>query len=250
MSADFHSHESDGATVGGRVYTLPDSIPSSPASGLSVHPAGTGPEHSFRYRVVKRLLDIALVLLASPVLLLITLVIAAAIRIGSPGPIFFSHRRIRRPGAFFSMGKFRTMCVNSTEILEAYLAANPEARVEWHKYHKLRHDPRITPIGHFLRRTSLDELPQLWNVFTGSMSLVGPRPIVAAEVEKYGEYFADYCRVKPGITGLWQISGRSGVGYQERVQFDREYVRNWSLTRDMIILVKTLRCVLHQDGAY
>ena len=249
MSADFHSHDSDGATVGGRVYSLPESIPSS-AAGLPAHPAGLGPERLFRYRVIKRLFDICMVLLASPLLLLVTLLIAAAIRIGSPGPIFFSHRRIRRHGAFFTMLKFRTMCANSAEVLETHLAANPSARIEWQQFHKLRDDPRVTPIGRFLRRTSLDELPQLWNVLSGTMSLVGPRPIVAAEVEKYGEYFADYCLVKPGISGLWQISGRSGVGYQERVQFDRKYARTWSLTGDMLILIKTLRCVIHQDGAY
>ena len=111
-------------------------------------------------------------------------------------------------------------------------------------------DPRITPVGNFLRRSSLDELPQLWNVFTGSMSLVGPRPIVAAEVEKYGEFFADYCLVKPGITGLWQVSGRSATSYTERVQLDRQYAHNWSLLGDIKILAKTLPSVMNQDGAY
>jgi Undecaprenyl-phosphate galactose phosphotransferase WbaP len=249
MSADFHSNDSDGATVGGRVFTVPDST-TAPAATLPAHPAVLGPERLFRYHVIKRLLDIFLVLLASPLILLLALVIAAAIRIGSPGPIFFSHRRIRRHGAFFTMWKFRTMCVNAAEVLEEHLAANPEARSEWLKFHKLRDDPRVTPIGKLLRRTSLDELPQLWNVFTGSMSLVGPRPIVAAEVEKYGQFFADYCLVKPGVTGLWQISGRSGVGYEERVQFDRKYARTWTLRGDLLILIKTLRCVIHQDGAY
>jgi lipopolysaccharide/colanic/teichoic acid biosynthesis glycosyltransferase len=249
MSADFHSHDSDGATVSGRVYTLPESAPSVAAT-LPAHPAVQGPERLFRYRVLKRIMDIGLVLLASPLILLLTLLIAIAIRIGSPGPIFFTHRRIRRHGAFFTMCKFRTMCVNSAEVLERHLAAHPDARVEWQRFHKLRDDPRVTPVGQFLRRTSLDELPQLWNVFCGSMSLVGPRPIVAAEVEKYGDFFADYCLVKPGLTGLWQISGRSGVGYEERVQFDRQYARTWSLGGDLIILVKTLRAVLHQDGAY
>jgi Undecaprenyl-phosphate galactose phosphotransferase WbaP len=200
--------------------------------------------------VVKRILDIALVLLSAPVLLLVVLVIAAAIRIDSPGPIFFSHRRIRGHGTFFTMWKFRTMCVNSAELLDEYLRSNPEARTEWNRSHKLRHDPRVTPIGRFLRRTSLDELPQLWNVLTGAMSLVGPRPIVAAEVEKYAEYFADYCMVKPGITGLWQVSGRSGTGYMQRVRLDRSYVRNWSLRGDVMILARTPRSVIRQVGAY
>jgi lipopolysaccharide/colanic/teichoic acid biosynthesis glycosyltransferase len=209
-----------------------------------------GPARLFRYHTVKRILDVALVLLSSPFLLLLVLLIAAAIRIDSPGPIFFSHRRIRGHGTFFTMWKFRTMCLNSAELLDEYLAANPGARTEWNMSHKLRNDPRVTPLGRFLRRSSLDELPQLWNVLTGAMSLVGPRPIVAAEVEKYGNYFADYCMVKPGITGLWQVSGRSGTGYQQRVQLDRKYVQRWSLRGDLVILARTPRSVIRQVGAY
>lgn len=208
------------------------------------------PEALFRYRVVKRGLDLVLVVLCLPVLLLMIATIALCIRLSSPGPIFFSHRRIRRHGRFFSMWKFRTMCVNSAEVLETYLAANPKARAEWRKEHKLQFDPRVTRVGEFLRRTSLDELPQIWNVITGSMSLVGPRPIVAAEVEKYGEFFADYCLVKPGVTGLWQVSGRSRISYPERVQLDRHYAHHWSLSADVRILCRTLSSVVNQDGAY
>lgn len=142
------------------------------------------------------------------------------------------------------------MCVNSSEVLESYLDANPDARAEWRKTHKLKNDPRVTPVGEFLRRTSLDELPQIWNVVTGTMSLVGPRPIVAAEVEKYGAYFADYCLVKPGVTGLWQVSGRSQISYPERVQLDRHYAHHWSLLGDVKILLRTLSSVANQDGAY
>ncbi len=221
-----------------------------PASTPMRAKALPGPECLFRYRVLKRGLDISLIILSAPLLLLLIAVIAAAVRLSSPGPIFFSHRRIRRHGAFFSMWKFRTMCVNSAEVLDSYLAAHPEARAEWRKFHKLKSDPRITRVGNFLRRNSLDELPQLWNVLTGSMSLVGPRPIVAAEVEKYGEYFADYCMVKPGITGLWQVSGRSAVTYAQRVQLDRKYARNWTFKGDLKILVRTLSSVVNQDGAY
>ncbi len=225
------------------------------ASGAAVHPHKVGvtpasPEQLFRYRVVKRGVDLTLVALCLPVLLLLIASIALAIRLTSPGPIFFSHRRIRGHGRFFSMWKFRTMCVNSSEVLESYLAVNPEARAEWRKTHKLKCDPRVTKVGDFLRRTSLDELPQLWNVLTGSMSLVGPRPIVAAEVEKYGDYFADYCLVKPGVTGLWQVSGRSQLTYPERVQLDRRYAHQWSLTMDCKILLRTLSSVANQDGAY
>lgn len=208
------------------------------------------PAKLFRYRVIKRSIDIVLVLLALPIVLPVLTVVAILMKLTSPGPIFFSHRRIRQNGAFFSMWKFRTMCVNSTEVLNDYLRENPEARAEWLATHKLRYDPRVTPIGAFLRRYSIDELPQIWNVLAGTMSLVGPRPIVAAEVEKYKEKFEHYCRVKPGLTGIWQISGRSGISYDERVDMDCDYVNRWSLSRDFIILFKTFRAVLEQDGAF
>jgi lipopolysaccharide/colanic/teichoic acid biosynthesis glycosyltransferase len=195
-------------------------------------------------------MDVALVLAALPIFVPLLLLIAAAVRVSSPGPVFFAHRRIRGHGVFFTMWKFRTMCVNSGEVLENYFNDNPQARLEWHKTHKLKRDPRVTMVGAFLRKTSLDELPQLWNVLNSSMSLVGPRPIVAAEVERYGECFANYCMVKPGITGLWQVSGRSHTSYEVRVSLDTRYVRNWTLTGDMAILFRTLPSVLNQDGAY
>ncbi len=230
-------------------FFLPDGS-SAESYSKQVWTSAPSPERLFRYRVIKRGVDLALVCLCLPVLLLMIASIAIVIRLTSPGPIFFSHRRIRRHGRFFSMWKFRTMCVNSAEVLENYLAANPAARAEWRKDHKLKNDPRVTRVGEFLRRTSLDELPQIWNVITGSMSLVGPRPIVAAEVEKYGAYFTDYCLVKPGVTGLWQVSGRSRVSYPERVQLDRQYAHHWSLTGDIRILCRTLSSVANQDGAY
>ena len=208
------------------------------------------PAGLFRYRVIKRGMDVVLVILGLPVLLPVLLVIGAVVKLTSPGPVFFSHRRICKHGAFFSMWKFRTMCVNSAEVLEQYLAKNPEARKEWNRAHKLQHDPRITPVGLFLRRYSLDELPQAWNVLTGCMSLVGPRPIVAAEVVRYGDLFGFYCRVKPGVTGLWQVSGRSKLTYEQRVRIDREYVLEWSLLRDCWILLKTFVSVANRDGAY
>jgi lipopolysaccharide/colanic/teichoic acid biosynthesis glycosyltransferase len=208
------------------------------------------PSELFRYRVIKRWIDVLFVLLAVPIVLPILLLVGALVVLTSPGPIFYSHRRLRRNGSFFSMWKFRTMCVNSAEVLEDYLARHPHARAEWNRTHKLRHDPRITPLGYFLRRYSLDELPQVWNVLNGSMSLVGPRPIVAAEVEKYGEYFSFYCRVNPGLTGLWQVSGRSTLSYDARVLLDRDYVETWSLTADLKILCRTFLSVANQDGAF
>ena len=208
------------------------------------------PSELFRYRVVKRCCDVFLIVISAPLTLLALGIVSVMVMLSSPGPIFYSHRRIRKNGAFFSMWKFRTMCVNSAEVLEEYLSHHPEARAEWNKTHKLRNDPRITPIGAFLRHYSLDELPQLWNVLSGHMSLVGPRPIVAAEVEKYAGSFECYCRVKPGLTGLWQVSGRSELTYDERVALDCDYVNRWSLRRDVKILMKTFSVVINQDGAF
>lgn len=208
------------------------------------------PSSLFQYRVIKRVMDILLVIVSLPVLIPALLIVGLIVKLTSPGPAFFSHRRICRNGAFFSMWKFRTMCVNSSDVLEQYLSKHPKARAEWAKSHKLRHDPRITPVGLFLRRFSLDELPQVWNVLRGQMSLVGPRPIVAAEVEKYADCFEYYCRVKPGVTGLWQVSGRSKLTYDERVALDRRYVTHWSLFFDLRILLSTFKSVVNRDGAY
>jgi Undecaprenyl-phosphate galactose phosphotransferase WbaP len=208
------------------------------------------PSGLFRYRIVKRCTDIFLIVLSAPIVLPLVTLVAALVILSSRGPVFYSHRRIRKNGAFFSMWKFRTMCVNSAEVLEQYLTAHPEARTEWNRTHKLRYDPRVTPVGAFLRRYSIDELPQIWNVLMGHMSLVGPRPIVAAEVEKYGDFFSYYCRVKPGLTGLWQVSGRSKLSYDARVAIDCRYVNRWSLWGDFAILLKTFRSVVNQDGAY
>ncbi len=246
MPEEFPTSELQGSTSAA-IFTYPEFGPARNATGVRTKPSL---QRHFRYRVIKRALDVLLVLAASPFLFILFLVVAATVRCSSPGPVLFSHRRIRKHGAFFSMWKFRTMCVDSAQVLEDYLAADPAARVEWRQTHKLRNDPRVTRVGLFLRRFSLDELPQFWNVFQGTMSLVGPRPIVAAEVEKYGEYFADYCRVKPGLTGLWQVSGRNEVTYEKRVQLDRQYVNTWSLSGDAKILARTLSSVVNQDGAY
>ena len=245
MSVEMQLPDSNSYTVAGGSFSAVET-----SGSRTYYPDYASPERLFRYRVIKRGLDVFLVLIAAPVLLLLLATVAIAVHVSSPGPIFFSHRRIRRHGAFFSMWKFRTMCVNSAEVLEDHLAAHPGARAEWRRDHKLRRDPRVTRAGDFLRRTSLDELPQLWNVLTGSMSLVGPRPIVAAEVEKYGDCFADYCMVKPGLTGLWQVSGRNELSYPERVQLDHRYARTWSLTGDIKIILRTFSSVINRDGAY
>lgn len=202
------------------------------------------------YRVMKRIFDLVVTLLSLVIFLPVGLIIAALIYITDPGPVLFAHRRVGQHGKEFPCYKFRSMIVNSQEYLEKYLVENPEAREEWERDFKLKDDPRITKIGHFLRKTSLDELPQLINVLKGEMSLVGPRPIVQAEVEKYGEYIQDFYLVPPGITGVWQVSGRSDTTYEERVQMDSWYVHNWSVWIDIVYLIRTVTVVLERKGAY
>ncbi|CDP53703.1 sugar transferase [Paradevosia shaoguanensis] len=165
------------------------------------------------------------------------------------GPIVFSHERVGHNGRRFRCLKFRSMVVDSQEALRRHLEASPQARAEWEASQKLTDDPRITPIGRFLRATSLDELPQLINVIRGDMSLVGPRPIVEDEVARYAEEIQHYAAVRPGITGLWQVSGRSDVDYDQRVQLDTRYVREWSFAGDIVILVKTVKVVLLRTGS-
>jgi Undecaprenyl-phosphate galactose phosphotransferase WbaP len=169
---------------------------------------------------------------------------------GGPGAVFFGHERIGMNGKPFNCWKFRTMVHNSREVLEQLLASDPAARAEWDKDFKLKNDPRITRIGVFLRKTSLDEIPQLWNVLKGEMSLVGPRPIIQAELERYAERVDFYLEARPGLTGLWQVSGRNETTYAERVALDAWYVKNWNLWYDIAILCKTVRTVLTGRGAY
>ena len=201
-------------------------------------------------RLTKRCMDFVAAILAGILLLPLLFYLAVAVKMSSRGPIVFGHTRIGRNGRRFKALKFRTMFQDSNLVLEEYLEANPDAMEEWQRDHKLRFDPRITRIGRFLRKTSLDELPQLWNVIWGDMSLVGPRPIVDAEIAKYGPHYGFYTMVKPGITGLWQVSGRNNTTYDERVQLDAYYVRNWSPWMDVVLLFKTIRIVLFAKGAY
>jgi Undecaprenyl-phosphate galactose phosphotransferase WbaP len=201
-------------------------------------------------RLTKRALDLFIVALVLPGVMLTILLLSVLVRLESPGPVFFGHPRIGRGRAMFRAWKIRTMQVNGEELLQNALAQDGSMREEWLRNRKLRRDPRITRVGRFIRRASLDELPQLWNVLLGEMSLVGPRPIVEEEVATYGQSFPLYCRVTPGITGLWQVSGRNSISVPERVRLDSYYVRNWSPWLDLHILARTARVVLSGQGAY
>jgi undecaprenyl-phosphate galactose phosphotransferase len=200
-------------------------------------------------RLTKRLFDtlaaFMLLILLSPVFLLV----AGAIR-RDGGPALFAHPRIGKKGRVFNCYKFRTMVVDAEQQLEQLLQRQPELRKQWQQEHKLRSDPRISPLGRWLRHSSLDELPQLLNVIRGEMSLVGPRPVVRSELPRYGDQVGYYLMVRPGMTGLWQVSGRNDVDYDTRVYLDSWYVKNWSLWHDLVILFKTVSVVLSRQGAY
>jgi exopolysaccharide production protein ExoY len=196
----------------------------------------------------KRLLDIVgaltLAVLLSPLLLVVGLLLAR-----DRGPIIYSHSRTGRHGRTFGCLKFRTMVPNAEQVLRELLHRDPDLQREWMRDQKLRNDPRITAIGRFLRRTSLDELPQLWNVLKGEMSLVGPRPVVREEWQRYGRRLDMYLAAKPGVTGLWQVMGRSDCCYRRRVAIDTYYVRKRSLFLDVFILLQTVRVVVRGRGA-
>jgi Undecaprenyl-phosphate galactose phosphotransferase WbaP len=201
-------------------------------------------------RVLKRASDVAVCIASALAAVPLLLVVALAIALTSPGPIFYSQKRIGQNGREFRLWKLRTMVVDADARLEEHLQSNPTSRAEWDRDHKLRSDPRVTTIGRLLRRTSLDEIPQLWNVIRGDMSLVGPRPIRHSEITKYGTIFDQYRRVLPGLTGMWQISGRNNTTYELRTQLDDYYVRNWSTSLDCYILLCTLRTIILTEGAY
>ncbi|MBB5471240.1 Undecaprenyl-phosphate galactose phosphotransferase WbaP [Paraburkholderia sp. Clong3] len=198
---------------------------------------------------VKRTMDVCgasvLLILLFPVLLIIALAVMS-----DHGNAVYGHPRIGRGGRTFKCLKFRSMVKNSDEVLAKLLATDPQARAEWDRDFKLKNDIRVTPVGRILRKTSLDELPQLWNVLRGDMSLVGPRPIVQKELVRYGRDVRYYLALKPGMTGLWQVSGRNDVDYPTRVSLDVKYAMNRSLTFDMSILLRTVKVVFAKDGAY
>ena len=197
----------------------------------------------------KRGLDIGVAATALFLLLPLMLLIAVLVWAGDRKAPIFRHMRLGRDGRSFGCLKFRSMVTDGEGVLAAHLAASPRARAEWAATHKLSDDPRITAIGQVLRKTSLDELPQLWNVLRGEMSLVGPRPIVQAEVARYGRAFSTCFAVPPGVTGLWQVSGRSDTSYAERVALDLDYASRWSLRRDIAIMLRTVPAVLAQRGS-
>lgn len=199
---------------------------------------------------LKRLTDIILLLIAAGPTLLVTLAAALAIKVSSPGPVFYGHKRVGKNGKEITVWKFRSMVTNSQEILERILAEDPERRAEWEKDRKFKDDPRITGVGRILRNTSLDELPQLWNILRGDMSFVGPRPVTHSELDKYGKQADFILSVKPGLSGMWQISGRSDTGYEERINLDTYYIQNWSIWLDLWIITKTIWVVLRGKGAY
>ena len=201
-------------------------------------------------RYLKTIFDFALTLVGTVAISPILIFIAIWIYIDSPGPVIFKHTRIGKNGKKFPCYKFRSMCIDAKEKLAELLENDPVAKAEWERDFKLKNDPRITKSGAFFRRTSLDELPQIFNVLKGDMSLVGPRPVIEEELERYGEYVNDYLMVKPGITGMWQINGRNDTSYAERVCMDSWYVRNWSIWIDNLILWRTLKSVIRCKGAY
>lgn len=200
--------------------------------------------------IAKRSFDMASAALALLIFSPIFLLIAALVKFSDPGPIFYGHRRVGHNGRYFHCLKFRTMAMNGDEMLRQYLAANPEAAEEWRATRKLKNDPRVTAVGAVLRKLSLDELPQLLNIIRGEMSVVGPRPVVDEELSYYESDAAYYLSTRPGLTGLWQISGRNDVSYKTRVAFDTQYVQNWSMRQDVFIIVKTIPAVCLSRGSY
>ena len=202
-----------------------------------------------REQLVKRLLDFGSLFFISLIGFPFLIVCAVLIRLDSKGPIFYRQRRVGKGGKAIGIWKFRTMVANADEILENYLSTNPELRAEWEATHKLRKDPRITRIGKLLRKTSLDEFPQFFNVLKGEMSVIGPRPIVQDEIKFYKDGYKLYTQVLPGVSGLWQVSGRSDTSYENRVALDEYYIRHWSIWMDIYIMVRTVWVVLKRNGA-
>jgi Undecaprenyl-phosphate galactose phosphotransferase WbaP len=201
-------------------------------------------------RVLKRLVDLVI---AAVLLVPVALLLAVAgflIKLEDGGPVFYSNERLGLGGKKFKALKLRSMVADGDRVFRQYLAANPEEASHWHNNQKLRLDPRLTRIGRIIRKTSIDELPQIWNVLIGEMSVVGPRPVLESQVGMYGPTFELYKQVRPGMTGLWQVSGRNHLSFAERVRLDKYVIQNWSVWMDLYILARTARVVLSADGAY
>lgn len=239
-SLGFHEEQAELPTLFGQVNRKLEE-----ASRKSTHSGS-----SYFGETISRLMDIIVATLIIVIIAPLFVLLAFTIWANDRGAPIFTHRRIGRDGRTFPCLKFRTMVIDADQRLQHLLASDPVAAREWALDHKLRVDPRITRLGGFLRKTSLDELPQLANVIIGHMSLVGPRPIVQSEVNRYGRYFKHYCQVRPGITGLWQVSGRNDVSYRRRVALDTFYARRKSVKTDLMIIGRTLPAVLLTRGSY
>jgi exopolysaccharide production protein ExoY len=225
--------------------TLSPSLSETHIPGYSDNPLNPHPV-PLRKLIFDKLFAICALVMVFPLLVTITLILWVT----SGHPIFFSHARLGKDGKPFNCLKFRTMEPDSDDQLKQVLENDPIAREEWNTHHKLARDPRVSRFGRFLRQSSLDELPQFWNVLRGEMSIVGPRPITHWEAEEYAGHFRTYALVRPGITGVWQTSGRSKASFADRVEMDVEYIRNWSLSRDIAISWRTLSVIFKADGAF
>ncbi len=224
----------------------PEASLASPVDTRAGHSASLshGEEQQALGGLPKRVLDIAVASIALVLLLPMMLMVTALIRLVMGGPVIFAQPRIGLGGRVFTCYKFRSMVANGEEVLHRHLAANPAAAREWTETRKLAHDPRVGCLGNILRKSSIDELPQLFNILRGDMSLVGPRPVVPDELEYYGRHVQSYLKARPGLTGVWQISGRNRLSYADRVAKDRHYVRHWSLAVDVAVLIKTIPAIL------
>lgn len=199
---------------------------------------------------MKRFMDLGLLLVSSPLTIPLTLIVALIVKLTSEGPVFYGHKRIGKDGKEFSCWKFRSMVIDADKQLEKILATNPEMRKEWERDRKFTNDPRVTKIGKILRKTSIDEIPQFLNILSGEMSFIGPRPVTEPELDRYGDKAQFILSVQPGLSGMWQISGRSDTGYEERITLDSYYIQNWSVWLDLWIIIKTIFVVLRGKGAY
>ena len=235
-----YSSHADTQKIDFRVNAGPSSHAARGKAAVTSEPVGGRP---------KRALDIALVLAVLPFLFIIMAGLALLVKATAKGPVLYGHKRVGFNGREFRCWKFRTMVVNGDEVLHQHLQDNPQDAIMWNTTRKLNDDPRVTPVGKVLRKLSLDELPQLLNVLSGEMSLVGPRPVVQDELDHYGSTAPYYLSTRPGLTGLWQVSGRSDTTYSERVRLDRQYIMNWSLAQDMGIIFKTVPALLSSRGA-